>query len=179
MHHSYNKPARVLHWLTAAIWLAVWSAGMLAVYARDWINPEHGLTIAHKALAITLVVLVPLRIVWRLLHGSPGLPDSISPAMQQAAKLGHLAIYVVALVALPLSGWLWSSVADKPVMFLWLFQMPPLVAPAPDLYDAAKWLHVGLAWFCGAMIAGHILMALKHKWLDHDGVFESMWPRRG
>ena len=63
-------------------------------------------------------------------------------------------------------------------MFLWLVQVPPLTAPHPELYDLAKWVHTGLAWLSGVLIGGHILMALKHKWLDHDGVFETMWPRR-
>ena len=178
MHARYNVSARFLHWLTAAIWLFVWFAGMLAVYARDWINPAHGLTIAHKALAITLIILVPLRILWRLRNAPPALPDSFSPQMESAARLGHLAIYLIALVLLPLSGWLWSSVADKPVMFLWLVQVPPLTAPHLELYDLAKWVHTGLAWLSGVLIGGHILMAFKHKWLDHDGVFETMWPRR-
>lgn len=175
-HHHYTKTAKVLHWGIATIWLGVWCLGILAVYARDWLNPNHGLTTLHKALAITLVVLVPLRIIWRLTHPAPNLPDSISPLMQKAAKLGHLAIYVAALVALPLSGWFWSSVVDRPILFLGLWQMPMLTAPNPDLSDVAKWLHIGLAWFCGAMIVGHILMALKHKFIDNDGVFESMWP---
>lgn len=172
---NYTVTAKWLHWLVAGVWLSAWVLGVLAVYAHDWVNPNHGLTIWHKSLAITLVVLVPLRILWRLTHPAPALPQTISPFMQRAAKLGHLAIYLFALVLFPLSGWFWSSVADKPIFFLGLWQMPMLIAPNAELYMVGKWLHVGLAWLCGAMIVGHILMALKHKFLDNDGILESIW----
>ncbi|MFT0212117.1 hypothetical protein VQ643_05810 [Pseudomonas sp. F1_0610] len=62
-------------------------------------------------MAITLVVLVPVRILRRLTDAAPELLQSVSLFMQRAAKLGHLAIYVFALVLLPLSGWFWRSVA--------------------------------------------------------------------
>lgn len=176
--HSYTGTAKFLHWLMAAIWLFAWFSGMAAVYLRDQINPNHGLTIWHKAVAITLVLLIVIRVAWRLTHPAPALPASMSPLMQKAAKWGHLLIYLVALIAMPLSGWMWSSIADKPVTFLNLFTVPPLVAPNPDFYDLAKGVHVALAWFCGALIGGHILLAFKHKWIDKDGVMEGMLPQR-
>lgn len=150
---------------------------MLSVYARDLVSPNYELTTWHKSIAITLVLLVPLRIIWRLLSTTPELPDSITPQMKRVAKLGHLVLYVVALVLMPLSGWLWLSMADKAVIFLNLWHMPPLVPANPDMAIFAKWLHIGLAWFCGVVVAGHIVMAFKHKWIDRDGVFETMWRR--
>ncbi len=172
----YTKTAKVLHWLMAAIWIAAWFLGAAAVYMRDAWNPQHGLTFVHKALASTLLFLIVIRVAWRLTHAGPGLPDSMSPLMRRAAGLGHLALYAVALVGLPLSGWFWSSVAGKPIMVLGLFQLPPLTEPAKAYYDLAKQIHVVLAWGTGALVLGHVLVALKHHFVDRDGVLRGMLP---
>lgn len=174
----YTGIAKLLHWAMAAIWIAAWCMGMIAVYLREALNPHHGMTAAHKAIGSTLLFLIVLRVAWRLAHPAPGLPDRMTPFMRKAAHLGHIALYAVALIALPISGWIWSSVADKPIMVLWLFQLPPLTAPNPAAYDAAKTLHVLCAWSMGALVAGHILIALKHHLVDRDGVLEGMLPCR-
>lgn len=96
--------------------------------------------------------------------------------MQRAAVYGHLLLYGVALIALPVSGWFWSSVADKPIMVAGLFQLPPLVGPDQDLYGLAKAIHTYLSWLCGAMVGGHLLVAFKHHFVDRDHVLKGMLP---
>ncbi|MBV6287674.1 cytochrome b [Pseudomonas aegrilactucae] len=97
-------------------------------------------------------------------------------AKSSRTAAGHLLLYALALTALPISGWVWSSVADKPIMVLSFFQLPPLTAPQPDAYDIAKWVHVTFAWSSVVLVLGHIAMALKHHWIDKDGVLTSMLP---
>lgn len=173
---KFTPVARLLHWSMGILWLAVWIIGYLAVNWRDLLNPHHGLTIAHKALAAVLLFLIVIRVFWRLTHRAPALPDSMSPLMQRAAHWGHFLLYAIALIALPFSGWMWSSLADKPIMVLWLFQLPPLVDPNPAYYPIAKQVHITLAWFTGALVLGHILIAFKHYFIDRDGIMESMLP---
>lgn len=175
----YTSTAKWLHWLIAAIWMLSWLIGIVAVHWRDELNPGHGLTILHKSMASTLLLLVVARIAWRLTHPAPPLPSSMSPLMQRGALVGHILLYVVALIALPLSGWFWSSVADKPILLAGLFQVPPLVALNADLYDLAKLLHTWTAWFCGALVGGHLLVALKHHFIDRDDILLGMLPRKG
>lgn len=174
----YTATAKWLHWLMAGIWITSWLIAVLAVYWRDELNPEHGLTILHKALASSLLFLIVIRLVWRFIKTPPALPSSMSPLMQRGAKFGHLLLYGVALIGLPLSGWYWSSVADHPVIVLYLFELPPLVAANEALYDLGKNIHFTLAWFSGALVAGHGLVALKHHFIDKDTVLLSMWPKR-
>lgn len=174
--HSYTATAKILHWLMAFIWIFVWIIGMMAVHGRDTFNPQHGLTILHKAVASTLLALIVIRIIWRLTHTPPALPDTMSKPMQQMAKLGHLALYLLALIGMPLSGWLLSSFADKPILFAGLFTLPPLTGPKPEYTQLMREIHTYLGWFCGLMVAGHILVALKHHFIDKDNVLISMAP---
>ena len=87
----------------AIIWIAAWFIGYIAVTWRDELNGNHALTIAHKALASTLLLLIVIRIAWRLTHAAPPLPESMSTAMRRAAHVGHFVIYTAGLIALPVS----------------------------------------------------------------------------
>lgn len=55
---------------------------------------------------------------------------------------------------------------------------PAIVAPNAALYDLAKWIHTLIAWFGGALVGGHILIALKHHFLDKDDILAGMLPTR-
>lgn len=175
---GYTSTAKILHWSMALIWLVSWFIGILATHWRDELNPQHGLTFAHKALASTLLFLIALRVAWRLLHSAPALPATMSPFMQRGALVGHLLLYGIALIALPVSGWYWSSVADKPILVATLFTLPPLVETNKDLYDLAKYIHTWTAWFCGVLVGGHILVALKHHIIDRDDILRGMLVKR-
>lgn len=177
--HAYTPTAKLLHWLMGFLWIFVWIIGMLAVYGRETFNPEHGLTVLHKAVASTLLALIIIRIIWRLTHTPPPLPDTMSKPMQQLAKLGHLGLYALALLAMPISGWLLSSFADKPVLFAGLFLLPPLTSPQPEYTELMRDIHTYLAWFCGLLVGGHILVAFKHHFIDKDNVLLSMAPSHG
>nr|WP_206077465.1 cytochrome b/b6 domain-containing protein [Massilia sp. HP4] len=98
--------------------------------------------------------------------------------MKRAAAAGHLAIYALALAALPMSGWALSSVAGKPVMMLGLVEIPPyLPQQSKDIVETVRAIHTLLSWLCGAKVLGHILLAFKHHVIDKDGVLAGMLPK--
>ncbi|AIG02093.1 cytochrome B561 [Pseudomonas fluorescens] len=173
---SYTSIAKWLHWSMALIWIGAWLVGIVAVHWRDEFNPQHQLTFLHKAMASTLLFLIVLRIAWRLTHAAPAMPDTMSPRLKHAAFIGHLLLYIVGLLGLPISGWYWSSVADKPILVAGLFLLPPLVEPDKNLYELAKAIHTYSAWLCGALVGGHMVMALKHQFIDKDQVLTGMLP---
>lgn len=174
---EYTRTAKWLHWGMAFVWIISWGLGILATHWRDALNPNHELTFLHKALASTLLLLIVIRVAWRLTHRPPALPGTMSPRMKQGAMIGHVLLYALALMALPLSGWYWSSVADKPILMAGLFLLPPLVDPNPDLYDVAKYIHTWTSWCCGALVGGHVLVAFKHQLIDKDGILSGMLPK--
>lgn len=174
----YSAVSKWLHWLMAGIWIASWFAGAMAVYLRDQLNPEYGITFFHKALASSILLLILVRLVWRFLNKPPALPSSMSPFMQKGAKFGHYMLYAVALIGLPVSGWYWSSVAGHPVEVFYLLELPAIAAENEALYNLGKNIHFVFAWFSGALVAGHALVALKHHFIDKDTVLLSMMPKK-
>jgi cytochrome b561 len=175
---DYTTIAKWIHWGSAAVWIASWLMGFIAVHWREELNPHHGLTAWHKGIATLLLFLIVVRVAWRIGHPAPALPATMSPFIRSAAHVGHVALYVLALAALPLSGWFWSSVADKPVFVMGMFPLPPLTRPWPEMYYAAKQAHAISGWFAGVLVVGHVAASLKHHFLDRDDVLNLMLPRR-
>lgn len=172
----YTRTAQVLHWLMAAIFIIAWLIGF---YSGNFLTFEHddalkgdAITL-HKNIATTIIFLVVIRIFWRYTHPAPKLPDSMSPMMKTLAHVGHLGLYLM-LIALPISGCLYSWSASHPAPVLYLFDIPRLVDENPDIMAIAHPVHVYLSWFAGLLIAGHILAAIKHHVIDKDNVLLSM-----
>ncbi len=93
--------------------------------------------------------------------------------MKTLAHLGHLALYFV-LLALPITGCLFSWNAGHPAPVLYLFEIPRLVQDNPELLAIVKPLHIWISWAAGLLLVGHILAALKHHFIDKDHVLKSM-----
>lgn len=161
----------------AAIIIATWIVGYVASETPGGPDsPKRLLVNIHKSVAITVLALVVVRLAWRILHAPP--PLTLGSALARfAAHAGHWLLYFL-MIAMPLTGWAWASSSSRPVEFLGLFELPPLLAPN----DAAKSLlgemHRTLAWVTAVVIVGHVLAALKHWLLDKDDVLRSMLSRR-
>ncbi|MBN3860495.1 cytochrome b [Neisseriaceae bacterium PsAf] len=176
----YTKTARVLHWVMAIIFIIAWTIGFISMHALKGDAAEYiGSTITlHKNIASVLIFLVIIRIFWRFTHPAPKLPDTMSPVMKGAAHFGHLLLYII-LLLLPISGALlsWSSGHQVPVLYL--FDLPKLVKDNPKILAYAEPTHIYTAWIAGFVVLGHILMALKHHFIDRDTVLISMLgPRK-
>ena len=172
----YTRTAQILHWLMAIIFIAAWLIGFYSwnflSYDADGSFKEDVITL-HKNIATTIIFLVVIRIFWRYTHPAPKLPDSMSPFMQKMAHLGHLALYFI-LLALPITGCLFSWSAGHPAPVLYLFEIPRLVQDNPELLAIVKPLHIWISWAAGLLLVGHIAAALKHHFIDKDNVLNSM-----
>jgi cytochrome b561 len=128
----------------------------------------------HKSIGITLAAMVVLRLLWRLGHPGPSLPGTL-PRMQRIAAAGtHWALYACMLV-MPLSGYLGSSFSKYPIKYFgnalphWGWDWPAAKAFLSNV-------HLAAAWLLAALIAVHVVAALRHA-LRRDGLFSRMWPQ--
>ncbi|OTG83134.1 cytochrome b [Acinetobacter sp. ANC 4648] len=172
----YTRTAQYLHWIMAIIFISAWLIGFYSAnfLSYDMDGTFKGTVITlHKNIATVIIFLVIIRIFWRYTHPAPQLPDSMSPMMKNMAHLGHLVLYLL-LLALPITGCLFSWSAGHPAPVLYLFEIPRLVQDNPDLLDIVKPIHIYLSWFAGLVVLGHILIALKHHFIDKDNVLRGM-----
>lgn len=172
----YTRTAQVLHWVMAIIFIAAW---MIGFYSGNFLSYDvdgsfKGQVITlHKNIATVIIFLVVIRLFWRYTHPAPELPNTMSASMKLFAHLGHLALYLM-LLALPITGCLYSWSAGHPAPVLYLFEIPRLVQENPDLMAIVKPVHIYLSWFAGFLVIGHLAAALKHHFIDKDDVLNSM-----
>jgi len=176
---KYSLGAVVLHWLIGI--LIAMNIG-IAWRAEDLPKPlQLEVYGYHKAWGILILLLVVLRIVWRLTHTPPPLSPGLKTWEAGLAKAVHSLLYVL-MLAIPLAGWALHSAfsGGKPVSVFGLFSFPGL----PFAADKARGelfaeIHGTLATVLIALVALHVLGSLKHQFLDRDGNLRRMWFGRG
>jgi cytochrome b561 len=172
----YTRVAAVLHWLVAALIAVNIGLGFTADSFPDaWVRPVIDL---HKSIGLTVLGLVLLRILWRLSHPAPPLPASYGRAERVGAHAAHVALYGLILL-LPLSGWLHDSAfkdaAAHPLRLFWVipwFRIGAIAGLDPatkeQAHSALFALHVWAGYALYALVALHVLGALKHELLDRE-----------
>lgn len=172
----YTRTAVALHWLIALLITCGFSLGAYMVDLH--ISPRKVRFYAyHKWIGITVLALVLIRSVWRLTHKPP--PEEPMPRWQlRAAHLTHYLLYAL-LIATPLCGWLDTSAAGIPVVYLKLWQLPDLVHKNRDLAKVLAEIHGFLAWTLLWVVLLHTAAAFKHHFIDHDSTLKRMlaWRR--
>ena len=129
----------------------------------------------HKWAGMTILMLSALRLLWRLTHRPPS--DLPMPAWQRlAAHATHWMLYAL-FFAVPLAGWAYSSAAGFPIVLYGLLPMPDWVPVDRDLANILKSLHHYLSYAMAALIVAHIAAALRHHFVDRDGLLNRMRPR--
>jgi cytochrome b561 len=176
----YTTVAIALHWLLGLSLVAMFGLG---VYMADLPFSPWRLKLYnwHKWAGITFLALSVLRLVWRISHRPPALPAAISQAMPAWQNLAHHAthhlLYALFFVV-PLLGWAYSSAAGFPIVWFGQITLPDLVTADKALAELIKPLHELSAIALMALAALHIAAALKHQWIDRDGLLERMLPSR-
>jgi cytochrome b561 len=167
----YNTVAVILHWVTALliIYMLIWGGGLIK--SRQAMDPFY--PSIHASIGISILALSVLRLVWRLMNPPP--PDVPMPMWQQTASHAlHWAFYAM-LVLLPLTGLaaLDQSIAGRHpefanLSFFNLFAMPHFSMP---WFGSTHELLTNLTW---ALLALHVVAALKHQFIDKDRLMNRM-----
>ncbi|MFZ6771962.1 cytochrome b [Undibacterium sp. SXout7W] len=165
-----------LHWIVALLIIAAFALGSIMTDMK--ISPTKLQYYSyHKWLGVTVLGLVALRLLARLLSPAPAYPDSMSQWQQKAASLTHVGLYAL-MFAVPLSGYFYTSAAGYPVVYLGLFELPTFIAPNPELKPILKEVHETLTTVMLVVVGLHFAAALKHHFIDKDGILQRMLPGR-
>lgn len=172
----YTAFAQGLHWLSAALMFTVVPIAwyLLSLEKTDptrgsWQN-------LHKSIGITILALTLLRLVWRHFAPPPAMVGHQNQLEKILAEGAHVLLYV-ALLAMPISGYVGSVAGNHPVPFFGLFLLPVAVPVNPTLAHAAHEVHEVGQWALYLLLALHVAAALFHQLIRKDTVLRRMLPR--
>ena len=172
----YSFVARLLHALLGVALVSVFAMG---VYMADLpFSPERlKLYNWHKWAGFSVFTLSFLRLLWRLMRRPPALPKAIVQAMPAwqhfASEATHVGLYVM-FFGVPLAGWAYTSAAGFPLVPFGLFPLPDVVPVNETLADVFKLVHKFSAFALAALVGLHVAGALKHQFMDRDGLLGRM-----
>lgn len=171
----WPKPAKFFHWLVVVLLVVAATLGFLAD-EQDLSPAKLKLFVTHKSFGLSVLLVMFLRVVWRVCSSNPKPVEGLSLMQQKLAGLGHGAIYAVAIL-LPLSGWLLTSAANFPFRWFDLFEVPLIWPADSSMKDIASDAHEFLFIALAALVLGHIAMAIRHN-MQGLIVLPRMLPKR-
>lgn len=171
----FALPARVLHWLMAAMILAMLLIGIGMVAS---VSERHlWLLRLHQPLGIAILLLAVLRLAVRLRHPPPPLPADLPALQKLAAHASHWLLYAL-MIAMPLVGWAMLSAGGYPVMLSDSLRLPSIFPTSATAFAILRHLHTWLAMLLCLTFLAHLAAALYHGLIRRDGVFTCMAGRR-
>lgn len=165
----YNAVARILHWLIAILLIVNLALGLL----HDPLEKTVNLIPLHKSLGLSVLILSVVRIGWRFTWTAAPYVPPMPPLQTIVAKLTHLGLYFL-MLALPLSGWIFSSAGKYPIA---LFGIPWPKLPVTKDMAITGISHEGhelMGWIAIALIVLHIAAAVYHHHVVKDDVLKRM-----
>lgn len=176
----YSLVAMGLHWLMALVLIGLFGVG---VYMVDLpVSPARlKLYNWHKWAGVTVLALALVRLLWRLWKRPPPLPQTMllaMPAWQRLAHHGTHGLMYLLFFAVPLTGWAYSSASGFRVLWFGRIALPDFVPVSQALADNLKLSHNVLAMGLALLVLVHVAAALKHHFVDGDGLMSRMLPGR-
>ena len=124
------------------------------------------------------MLLVAIRLGWRLTHTPPPLPDSVAAWQRRASAIVHGLLYLL-MIAIPLSGWLMSSAKGFPVVWFGVLPLPDLVSKDKALGDLLTGVHQALNFTLLVLVILHVAAALQHHFIERQPFLQRMgWGRK-
>lgn len=170
---SWGSAARAFHWIMGVLILGMLAYGL-------WMNhvPARPDRLFHRSIhadfGYVVLVLLTLRLIWRLLNPTPALPPATPIWERTLARFNHGALYIMTFLVAML-GWAHSG-AHKPDYASWfgLFRVPQFTTEnKADARLYEDW-HIYMAYVLLALIVLHVAQALYHHFYRRDRLLVSM-----
>lgn len=172
----YGRITRWLHWSIAA--LILWQFLGMGVKLALGRGPVSGFFVGlHQPVGAALFLLIVARTLWALANRR-NRPAHGGGLTGLAARLGHLALYLL-MLAVPSLALLraWGGTRAFAPYGFQIF--PARATPVEWTQRLADALHGEMAWLLGLLVLGHVVMVAVHEALWRDGTLARMTRRPG
>lgn len=172
--NHWGSVSKFFHWLIALLVVIMLIVGVVMLYLPKEIKPP--IYNLHKSVGLTVLILMVLRLIWRLSNPIPKLPETTPSWQVFAARWSHRWLYFI-IILMPIVGWIMATAAGHPPNFWWIvkinFPFIPLSKPIASFFSKA---HLILAYVIAVSLLIHTLGAMKHWLINRDHVLQRMLP---
>lgn len=171
---QYSKRMVIAHWLTLAMLVAAWFLGEDLAESTDESKATVLGYILHMLAGITVLVLAVSRQFFR---SKDGVPAAMGQTWMDKVAKGTHHVLATLLFILPVSGVITVITSDA---LKGLLAGDASLLPKEDGYEHvfAHEVHEVLVTALIVVVVLHILGAIKHQFIDKDGLMERMMLRR-
>jgi cytochrome b561 len=171
---QYSKRMVIVHWLTLALLIAGWYLGEDLAEATDASKATLAGYIVHALVGATILLLTATRLFFRSKDGTP--PAIGQSAIDKLAK-GIQHFMYLSLFVLPLSGMMTVITSDAgKALMAGDASLLPKEHGFKDVF--AHEVHETMVTVLIILVAVHVLGAIKHQFINKDGLMERMSLRR-
>jgi cytochrome b561 len=174
LKQGYDPVAKAFHWLVVLLLVAQYSTELVLPYLLPKADDD-ALTAWHISIGPTILLVMLLRLAWRLTHPPPPPPADLPPGLRLLSRTTHWLFYAV-LIVLPLLGWVAANAYGATPYLAGLIPLPALVSQDKAFAERIGGIHAALALALLALIALHVAGALFHALIKRDGVMQRMLP---
>lgn len=171
---GYDSFAKILHWLVVALLIIQYVMGWMMPTVHLGTKPD-GLIGWHIAVGSFIILLMVVRLVWRLVRPVSLLDDGTPQWQQSVAHATHWLLYF-GVILLALFGWANASARGWPITVLEVVPFPSIMPAGSTVGMAAGNVHIFVGWCVLALIGLHVAAALYHRVILRDRVFARMLP---
>ena len=170
--NHFGLVAILLHWSMAILIIGLLALGLYMT--RMPISLEKLKYFGwHKEWGMLALILVVVRLTWRLNNINPSL-KALPWIERIAARSVHIAFYIF-MFSIPVSGWLITSAAGLPVSFFDWFLFPNLISPSEENLIFFEKVHEWLSYALILTICLHMAAAFKHYLINKDDIMQRMF----
>jgi cytochrome b561 len=167
---QFTLLSRILHWLMAAMLLAMLFIGVAMVAS---LGNYHRLVAIHRPLGIMILILAAIRLVNRMCTTLPPFPPTMSRQERFVASASERLLYTL-MFALPLVGWGMLSAGHYPIVMFGPVHLPSILPANPMLYAMLRKTHTILAYLLFLTFLGHLSAVLFHTLIIRDRLLSRM-----
>lgn len=172
---AYGVTSKALHWGMAVLLFGLFGIGLYMTDLGYYDSLYHILPWWHKSVGLLVIILLVLRVIWRLSNTRPLPLASHKLWERKIASKVHILLYLLILL-IASSGYLISTSEGKGIEFFGWFEVPALLTLSTDTADLVGAAHFYLAWGLIVLATAHAGAAIKHHVIDRDSTLIKMKP---
>lgn len=169
---TYGSVAKFFHWTIAILIICMLVFGYLLGSVPEVYRAQ--LSNMHKLTGLFILSLMLLRICWSFMNLKPMLPITTPMWQRVIERIVHYSLYL-AVIGMPLAGWVGSSAAGRyPHIGDMVFMLP--IAQNQELVKQAFAVHGYLAIVLIVLVSIHVAAAFYHHFIKRDQILRRMLP---